>query len=160
MKPVCALVLAAALAPAAEVAAVRFHASAFDPAAPPAGWRVWAPRPEIAPRTFVEAIESLGEPGSLAASGNSNPGVFGGWEHKIGGIRAGRWYRLVAHYRALSTPYERNQILARIDWQKTNGKHAGQANNGWQVAAQGDWKRVTLEAPLPPQLEAVLAALL
>src|SRR5438874_12550991 len=55
--------------------ALPFRQSGFSADAP--GWTVWSDRAETMPRTWVEGLVSLGEPGSLAVSGNGNLGSFG-----------------------------------------------------------------------------------
>src|SRR5438309_382959 len=66
----------------------------------PAGWRTWAARHEIAPRTFVDSVHYRRAPGSLAISGNSNAAAYGGWEYPVANIEPGKWYRFTAYYRA------------------------------------------------------------
>jgi hypothetical protein len=65
--PLCFASLAAA-------ATLHVQQAGFKPAADglPAGWRTWAARPEIAPRTFVDLVHYRNAPGSLAISGNTN----------------------------------------------------------------------------------------
>ena len=62
----------------------------------PTGWQTWAPRAEIAPRTFVDSVHYRTRPGSLTISGNGNSGVHGGWEYPVTGVEAGAWYRFTA----------------------------------------------------------------
>lgn len=121
----------------------------------PESWKPWAPRPEIAPRTFVDTQSSIGEPGSLAISGDSNAAAFGGWERRIGDIRAGQWYRFTANYRARGVTHESLQVLARLDWRTAAGRRAGQPDYVWRVARQGEWRTITLDAAAPPKAEAV-----
>jgi len=121
----------------------------------PAGWRTWAPRPEIAPRAFVDVVHSRGKPGSLAISGGSNPAAFGGWEYSVAGIRAGGWYRLIAFYRAESVGYEPLQVLARLDWANSEGRRTGQPDYAYKTSLEQGWKRVLLEAPAPAGATAV-----
>ena len=123
--------------------------------APPSGWTVWSPRPEIAPRGFVDTVHYRRRPGSLALSGNSNPAVFGGWERTVPGIEAGRWYRFTAWYRAEGAPYEQLQVLARLEWVASSGKRAGQPEYVWRAMRDGGWTRVTCDAPAPPEASAV-----
>ncbi len=87
------------LAPGAEI-----HLRQGGPALDPAGWKLWSPRSEIAPRASIEH-------GSLILAGNSNPGVFGGWQHYVAGVEPGRWYRFSARYRAQGGACERYQVL-------------------------------------------------
>ncbi len=139
------------LAAPAWAASWRVQFSAWDGDADgrPAGWSVWAPRPEIAPRTFVDRAHYRGKPGSLAVSGNSNPAVFGGWEHAVPGITAGTWYRFVAHYRTEGIRYESSQVLARLLWMDDAGKRIGHPDFPYAVERLGDWMRLSLDAPAP-----------
>src|SRR5438067_12493086 len=97
--------------------ALSFRQSGFKADAP--GWTVWSDRPETMPRTWVEGLVSLGEPGSLTVSGNGNLGSFGGWQRVLRGIRAGAWYRFSVHYRSSGVTGENWQIQPRLDWRKT-----------------------------------------
>jgi predicted amidohydrolase len=144
----------AGLAPAAEPG---FRQSGFQPgpAGQPAGWTSWAPRSEIAPRTFVDPVHYRKTPGSLAISGSSNPAVCGGWEHQVQGIRTDQWYRLTAYYRAEGLDYEPRQVVARLNWLSPAGKRAGQPDYAYKVTREGDWNRVMLEAPAPTDATAV-----
>ena len=152
MKWLCTVVSVCALA-----AQVHFHQSGFEPGGGglPEGWRTWSPRAEIAPRTFVDTVRYRKQPGSLAISGNSSPAVFGGWVRNIPGIEAGKWYRFSACYRAEGTIYEPLQMWARLDWTDAAGKRAGQPEYAWRVEVEGDWKRISIEAPAPERATAV-----
>jgi predicted amidohydrolase len=132
---------------------VPFRQSGFDADAP--GWRAWSARPEIAPKTFIDRVHGRGEPGSLAISGNSNAAAYGGWEYLAGGIKPGKWYRLVAHYRAEGIQTESLQVVSRLDWATASGKRAGQPDYAYRVTRDGEWRRVTLEAPAPESARAV-----
>lgn len=121
----------------------------------PAGWTVWSARPEIAPRTFVDMIHSRGEAGSLAISGNSNPAAYGGWEHTVQDVRPGQWYRFTAYYRADAVPYEALNVVARLDWRRPDGRRAGQPNYAYDLRAEGEWQRLTLDARAPERASAV-----
>jgi predicted amidohydrolase len=123
------------------------------------GWKVWAPRPEIAPRTFVDSIFSRNGGGSLAVSGDSNAAVFGGWQRTITGIEAGKWYRFRAAYRAEGLDYPARQVLPRLDWQ-ANGKRTGQPEYPWKTTADGEWTVITMDAEAPPKASAVNLQLL
>src|SRR5690349_3246687 len=111
---------------AADVTALHFKQSGFPETA--SGWTVWSGRPEIAPRTWVEQTVSVGEPGSLAVSGNGNPGAFGGWQRKFSGIEPGAWYRFTASYRHTGITSPNWQIQPRLDWHKANGARAGEVD--------------------------------
>jgi len=138
-------------------AATPFRQSGFvpGPGGAPPGWRSWAPRQEIAPRTYVDEVHSRGEPGSLAISGASNAAAYGGWEYHLCGIRPGSWYRLAVWYRAEGLSYEPLQVVARLDWRAADGRRAGQPDYAYQLSREGDWRRLTLEAPAPEKSAAV-----
>ncbi len=139
------------LAPAQE--AISWRQSGFG--AHPESWTAWSPRAEIAPRTFVDANVSTGEPGSLAISGNSNAAAFGGWERRIDKIQPGQWYRFAASYRASGITHEELQVLARLDWRTAAGKRTGQPEYVWQVSGKGDWRTVSIDAAAPPNAAGV-----
>jgi predicted amidohydrolase len=124
---------------------------------PPSAWNTWAPRAEIAPRTFVDKIHyrTHAEPGSLAISGNSNPAAYGGWEYVARGVAPGKWYRFVGYYRQQGVSNERNQVLARLEWKRGNGKRAGQPDYAYRSQREGEWTRLTLEAAAPETTDAV-----
>jgi predicted amidohydrolase len=136
-----------ALAAALLAAGLPWQQSGFE--ATPAGWRAWAARDEIAPRTFVAATPSRGAPGALALAGDGNPAACGEWRHVVDGIGAGRWYRLTAYYRTDNVPHESWQVLARLDWRDTSGARVGWPEYGYRTTAESGWRRVTLEAPAP-----------
>ncbi len=117
----------------------------------PEGWKTWAARPEIAPRTFVEG-------NTLAISGNSNAAAYGGWEHTVP-VQGGAWFRFSASYRAEGLTYERLQVVSRLDWKQESGKRAGQPDYAWKTTRSGDWRRVTLDAPAPENARAVTVQL-
>ena len=132
-------------------AAGQVHVRQAGFAESPAGWRTWAPRPEIAPRTYVDPVHYRTQPGSLAISGNSNPGVYGGWVYTVAGIQPGKWYRFTAWYRAAGVQYERFQVLSRLDWTNARGGRAGWPDYVFSTTHEGEWRRVTLDAPAPAQ---------
>jgi len=117
------------------------------------GWSAWAPRPEIAPKTFHEQ-------GSLALSGESNPGVFGGWERVVDGVRPESWYRFQAAYQGEGLDYAARQVVARLDWTDGQGKRTGQPEYPWQVRPDGDWNALSMVAQAPPHAKAVKIQLL
>ena len=132
-------------------APLRLHLGSFEPAAdgPPAGWRVFSPRAEIAPRVFVDTSVRRGTGGSLAVSGDSRLGVFGGPEYVVDVVKPGAWYRLSAFYRTAGVPAENWQIFARTDWRGKYGKRAGQPDYAYQQTRDGEWNRVMVEAQAP-----------
>ncbi len=152
MKTLPILLASTALAATLPVRQASFQAA---PDGLPAGWKPWAARAEIAPRTFVDSTRFRTRPGSLAVSGNGNAASYGGWEYTASDVEAGRWYRFVAHYRAEGLQNEPLQVVARLDWVRSGGKRAGQPDYAYKTAPLGEWKRITLEAPAPSQASAV-----
>ncbi|HYM13778.1 MAG TPA: carbon-nitrogen hydrolase family protein [Bryobacterales bacterium] len=154
MKPLCLALCLAAFAAAAplHVEQAAFHAGADGV---PPGWKTWAARPEIAPRTFVDGVHYRGRPGALAISGNSNAAEYGGWEYTVGTIEPGRWYRFVAYYRAEGLQNEPLQVVSRLDWTTAQGKRAGEPDYAYAVRPEGKWRRVTLDALAPEGAAAV-----
>src|SRR5260370_39078863 len=107
--PLCFAVLACA-------APLHVQQAGFKPGADglPAGWRTWAARPEIAPRTFVDLVHYRNAPGSLAISGNTNAAEYGGWEYPAPGVQPAKGDRLVAYYRAEGVQEQRRQAASRL----------------------------------------------
>lgn len=124
------------------------------------GWTVWSPRPEIAPRAYIDAVHSHGSAGgSMALSGSSNPAVFGGWERESR-VEPGKWYRLKAWYRAEGLDYAPRQVVARLDWMSASGHRTDQPDYATAVATGGEWNCVTLDAAAPKGASAVKLELL
>jgi len=134
--------------------AVAAHAASLI-SAPPSGWTTWAPRHEIAPRTFIDTVHYRTRPGALAICGNSNPAAYGGWVYQAQGIVPGKWYRFQAYYRQEGASNERNQVIARLAWQRLNGKRAGQPDYAYQLHRDGEWNRLTLDVPAPEAASSV-----
>ncbi len=132
---------------------LHFRQSGFTADAP--GWTVWSDRAETMPRTWVEGLVSLGEPGSLTVSGNGNIGAFGGWQRVFPGIEAGAWYRLTVHYRSTGVTSENWQIQPRLDWRKASGGRAGEVDYAYRSTREGEWKSVTLQTQAPKDSAAV-----
>ncbi|MGH9719308.1 MAG: carbon-nitrogen hydrolase family protein [Bryobacteraceae bacterium] len=146
MARIVLCLLAAGSAMAGEI---HFRQSGF--AAGAEGWTAWSIRAETAPRTLVEPAVSVGEPGSLAVSGNGNIGAFGGWQRIIPDIRPGAWYRFTASYRAAGVTSENWQILPRVDWRSGEGKRArSHVDYVARSERQGAWTKVTLETQAHP----------
>jgi predicted amidohydrolase len=143
--------------PALLLSALPYAQSGF--AAGDAAWTAQAQRPEIAPRAVVVAQPSRGEPGALALAGGGNPAASGGWEHRVDGVSAGRWYRLTAHYRSERVAQETWQVVARLDWRDARGERAGQPDYAAPASEADGWRRVTLEAPAPEGASAVAVQL-
>jgi hypothetical protein len=112
------------------------------------GWKPWAARPEIAPKTYIDTKHSRGSAGALAISGKNNPAAYGGWQRAVDGIKGGQWYRLTAHYRVEGATYEPLQVLTRLTWMKGT-KRTGQPEYGYRTSIDGEWKRVVVEVPAP-----------
>jgi predicted amidohydrolase len=106
------------------------------------GWSTWAPRQEIAPKTWAE-----GE--VLAISGNGNAAEHGAWVRQVDGLRGGQWYRFTAAYRAEGVPYENRQVAARLEWCDARGRRTGQPDYAYEATREGDWKRLRLDVPAP-----------
>jgi len=141
---------------AAELSAgegLRFEQSGFSANA--SGWSVWSDRAETIPRTWVDDLVSIGERGSLTVSGDGNLGSYGGWQHLLQGIEAGRWYRLTVHYRSTGVSNENWQIQPRLDWRQTNGERAGEVDYAYRSKREGEWKSVTLQTQAPKDSTAV-----
>lgn len=137
---------AAALA-AADGTVLPFEQSGFSDAG--TGWTVWSSRPEIAPRTWVENTISLGEQGSLAASGNGNLGTFGGWQRTFTGIEPAAWYRFTAFYRHTGITSPNWQIQPRLDWRRAGGRRVGEVDYAYQTVQEGEWTKVTFQTQAP-----------
>ena len=135
----------------AAAATLHVQQTGFKPAADglPAGWRTWAARPEIAPRTFIDLVHYRNAPGSLAISGNTNAAEYGGWQYAATGVQPGKWYRFVAYYRAEGVQDERRQVVSRLDWAKADGARAGQPDYVYAGERAGEWTRVSVDAPAP-----------
>jgi predicted amidohydrolase len=142
---------------ALSAAPLHMHQSAFKPGenGRPLGWTVWAARAEIAPKTFIDVTRYRSEPGSLAISGNSNGAAYGGWEYLASGIAPGTWYRFVAYYRSEGLQDEALQVVARLDWRTADGKTAGRPDYPYAVHPEGEWTRLSLDAPAPEKAAAV-----
>ena len=132
-------------------AGLHVHESGFSAGANglPAGWSTWSARPEIAPKTLIDAVRYRSRPGSLAIYGDANASAYGGWEFKVGGVEAGKWYRFSAYYCADGVPCESWQIVSRLDWMAADGNRAGQPSYAYRLTPAGDWKQIALDAPAP-----------
>ena len=154
MKP---LSLALAFAAILTGQTLPFHQAAFPTAD---GWSAWSPRPEIAPRTFVDALHSRTGGGSLAVAGQSNAAVFGGWERALPGVHPGAWYRFRATRRSEGLDDPARQVVERLDWIDAAGKRVGQPEYPWESAPAGDWTTVTHLAQAPDRAASVTIQLL
>jgi len=147
------LLLSLAAAGLFAAAPVHIVQSGFTagPDGAPEGWRTWAPRAEIAPRTFVDRVHFRTRAGALAISGNGNAGEHGGWVYDVGAIEPRAWYRFTAYYRSIGVPHESLQILPRVEWKTGEDKRAGRAEYPYQTSRDGDWNRVTADVQAPPK---------
>jgi predicted amidohydrolase len=138
-------------------AAVHVRQGDFQPAenGVPAGWKVWAARTETAPKTFIDPMHGRSQPGSLAISGDSNSLVYGGWQYTITGVESGKWYRFVAYYRTEGVRDEALDVIARIWWTRVDGKRSGGPDYPCAVSRDGEWTRLSLDAPAPDRTVAV-----
>ncbi len=138
---------------AASAAALLVHDASFRSGSggAPQGWARYSPRAEIAPKMWVDAERSRSGQGSLAIAGDSNPGAFGGWDRTIEQVEPGGWYRASAYYRAEGLEQERQQVYLRLAWRKASGKGAGRPDYAYKLERAGEWSRLTVEAPAPPE---------
>jgi predicted amidohydrolase len=145
------LLLSLSIASILAAAPVHVVQNGFTPGPDgnPSGWRTWAPRAEIAPRTFVDSVHYRTRPGALAITGNGNAGEHGGWEYDVAGIESGAWYRFTAYYRCTGVPYESLQILPRVDWKSTAVKRTGRPDYPFKTTREGDWNKVTADVQAP-----------
>ncbi|MCS7025960.1 MAG: carbon-nitrogen hydrolase family protein [Bryobacteraceae bacterium] len=116
---------------------------------PPLGWRLWSHRAATAPRVFVDSTVSHSGRASLAVSGNGNALAHGGWEHDLGPIAPGKWYRLSVSYRWQGVMHPVWQIVARIDWRDSQNKRVAPPDYLYQQRPEGDWMRTWIEAAAP-----------
>jgi predicted amidohydrolase len=143
------MVILGAAALAAAPASVRESAFAPGEDGIPRGWSTWAPRAEIAPKTFVDQARSLGEAGALAISGGGNAASTGGWERAPVPVEPGKWYRFSSAYTATGLKFEANEIVCRIEWLTAAGKRAGQPDYAHKLRREGEWRNIELTAPAP-----------
>ena len=146
---------------ALSAASLPVHETGFTagPNGFPDGWVVWSPRPEIAPRTFLDPQRYRTRPSALAISGNSNAAEYGGWERAVPGIEAGAWYRFTAYYRSTGVPYESLQILPRVDWRAEKSRRAGRPDFVFKSVRDGEWTRVTADVQAPAKATSALLQL-
>lgn len=159
-----AVVLITGVCLAAHAASGPLHVrlSGFKPAngGLPGGWKTWAPRVELMPRTFIDTVHFRSGPASLALSGNSNPAEVGGWEYLVEGVRPGASYRFAAWYKAEGLTYEPVQVFAKLNWIAADGKRVGPPDFPVAVNPEGGWTRLTMDAAAPEKAGAVKLQLL
>lgn len=146
------------LAAAAAYAAPLYQQSKFASGGEP-GWTVWSARPETRINAYVDQRISRGEAGSLAIGGASNVAGHGGWERSVADITPGAWYRFTAYYRTDAVAAENWQVVARLDWRTSGGRRAGQPEYVSRARRDGNWTRLTGEAPAPKDAASVAVQL-
>lgn len=122
---------------------------------PESTWKIWAPRPEIAP--VGTRSETTGE---LKLESKGNASVFGGWERTYQNVRPGQWYQLEARYQFSGLNDELLQIPVRVDWANAKGQRVNMPEYAWQVKDQDGWRVVTASVPAPENAEKVKVQLL
>ncbi len=115
----------------------------------PVGWTTWSARAETAPKCFVDPLQYRTRPASLAISGVSNPAEHGGWHRVVNDVVPGKWYRFTAYYRTEGVAYESLQVLARVDWNNAAMKRVGRPDYVYKTTREGEWTRITADAPAP-----------
>jgi predicted amidohydrolase len=118
---------------------------------PPDEWETWVPRPEIAPRFFVEA-------GALAIHGDGNPACHGAWRRRVE-VVGGRRYRFTARCRAGGIAHARRCVTARLDWQDTGGERIRQPDLVGEASEDGGWTTLEYAAEAPPSARHVVIEL-
>lgn len=106
------------------------------------GWKTWSQREEISPKFWVDQKVFLKGKSSLAISGDRNPAAYGRWEKTVSGIEPGKWYRLIAHYRQKGVRYERQHVIARLDWLDEKGNRTDEPEYLTKITQQGEWNRI------------------
>ncbi len=134
--------------------------TAFSGSPEALGWHVVAQRAEIAPRGWIDRTTGRGEKGSLALAGDGKAGVSGGWQRQVGAIEAGAWYRLTVESKSAGVDFERQRVVARLDWRNAGNQRAGQPDYGTFRSVPGEWNVTVLEAPAPVGARQVLLELL
>jgi predicted amidohydrolase len=125
----------------------------------PEGWTIWSARDETAPRCYVDPQRYRTHQGALAISGNGNAAAHGGWHRLVQGVEPGTWYRLAAWYRTEGVPYESLQVLARLDWLDSKDHRVGQPDYAYRTTRQGEWRRMTMDAPAPERASSAVIQL-
>lgn len=127
----------------------------------PAGWKTWAPRPEIAPHTYIDAaVHHKGPGGSLAISGDGKAAAFGGWEYEVRGLDAAKWYHFAACYRARGLTNEPVQVFAKLAWVTTVAGRSAPPDYPFVATPQAGWTQLSLDVPAPAGVLAVRIQLL
>ncbi len=117
----------------------------------PDEWTPWAPRPEIAPRFFVEA-------GALAIHGDGDAACHGAWRRRLD-VSGGRHYRFTARRRAEGVAHARRCLTARLDWRDADGERIRQPDLVGEAGQEGDWTMLEHAAEAPPMARSVVIEL-
>ena len=144
-----------ALCFALGIAAVSQQARADRIGDAPEGWQSWSPRDEIAPRFSVAARAGRKGGTLLRIAGNGNPGVHGAWRKTMEKAVPGRYYHLVAYYRAERVANERRSVSARLDWLDEKGKRARPPDYASDTGKEGEWMRLEYVAQAPENARSV-----
>lgn len=155
------LALTAAVLFAPELPA-RAQQSAREVAKPlikgaPEGWSTWSPRPEIAPRFYVDH----GRKGNIPALGIQSNGelAVGVWRRKFEGIEGGKTYRLTVNFDAANVPDPRRQLSARITWLDARGQAARPPDYAIDTGTRGMSQRMEHLCEAPENARAALLEL-
>jgi predicted amidohydrolase len=103
----------------APVAVLLFTASAFGEAPPTEGWRPYAAREEIAPRSWSERDAQGGL--RLGLAGRGDDAVDGRWAREAP-VVPGKTYAFGAAYHAQGVASPGRSVLARLVWVDTAGE--------------------------------------
>jgi predicted amidohydrolase len=105
--------------PAASVVAVLFAASAVAETASTDGWRPYATREEIAPRSWSDRDGQGGV--RLGLAGRGDDAVDGRWAREVP-VVPGKTYAFGAAYRAQDVASPSRSVLARLVWLDAAGE--------------------------------------
>jgi len=106
------------------------------------GWETWTPRPEIAPRFFVEV-------GTLAIHGEGNPACHGAWHRRLK-VVGGRHYRFTARRRAEGIAHTRRCVTARLDWRDASNERLRQPDLVGEAGCEHGWTTLEYAVEAPP----------
>src|SRR2546422_5574626 len=123
------------------------------------GWQNWSPRPEIAPRFYVDPAGGRSGGEALVIAANKNPAAFGAWKKLIDGIVAGRTYRFSGYYRLEGISDARRHVSARLEWQDAKGQRARPPDFARESARAGEWTKVEYLADAPENASRLLIIL-
>ena len=115
--------------------------------APQGPWQPCAARDEIKPRFRVDRRVHHGGDSSLAITCDT-PIAHGWWQCSVP-VQPKQWYRFEAWYRQRNVPYERQRILARLDWQTKGGQRSAKPDYVFDTDYSGDWRRVQMIVAAP-----------